>query len=153
MYSVVGPSLLHGSQGNQIRPVFVQNPYIVQEGLDGVQITTEQITGAIRSDHRSDTFRQNEGVLNVHNLTNVVQNFEDVDKLGVWLGVEDSWEYIRVELVFNAEISLQVRVKEGGELVLKGFTCSRFGKTKVFVVGKLAEILAQNVLKIVQNDR
>ena len=82
-------------------------------------------------------------------MTNVVQDFEDVDEFGVWLGVEDAWEHIRMELVFNAEISLKVRVKKGGELVLEGFTRSRFGKTKVFIVGKLAEILAQNVLKIV----
>lgn len=53
--------------------------------------------------------------------------------------------------VFDSEVSLEVGVKEGRELVLQILSGPTLGKREVLIMRKQAEVLLQNVFEIVQH--
>ena len=58
-------------------------------------------------------------ILNVDDLTDVVENLEAVDELASMLWVVEAWNNIRMELIFDSEVALEVLIKELEELLLE----------------------------------
>ena len=89
--------------------------------------------------------------MNENTLAHIVQNLEAMDKLARLLRVIDSWKNVGLEPILDSEISLEMCVEKLIKLFLQGFCRSTFRKREVFIVCELAEILAKNVLKVIQH--
>ena len=98
--------------------MLIQDEGGVEEHADLRQIATEEITGTFRAHNATRAFGQRELVLDVHDLTDVVQDLEAVDELATWLREIESRDHIGQELVLDTEITLEVLIEELDELLL-----------------------------------
>lgn len=74
-----------------------------------------------------------------------------MDELASMLRVVEAWNHIRMELIFDSEIALEVLIKELEELLLERLRCPALCEGKVFIVRELAEVFAQNILEIIKH--
>ena len=65
------------------------------------------------------------------------------------LRIVDSWQYIWMKPILYPEVSLEMSIEELVKLILKRFCCPTLRKREIFIVCKLAEIFAKNVLKVI----
>ena len=89
--------------------------------------------------------------MDVHDLAYIVEDFEAVDELATLLRVVQSRDHVRGELVFNAEVSLKMLVEELEKLLLQRFCSAALGEGEIFIIGKLAEVLGEDIFKVVQH--
>ena len=92
--------------------MFVQDEGIAHECFELGQVASKHVADAVLAHHAAGTLGQGELVLNVHDLADVVQDFEAVDELAALLRVEKSWNHVRLELILYAEITLKVLVEK-----------------------------------------
>ena len=104
--------------------MFVEDPGIREEHSQLGQIATEQIASTFGGDHTARPLWQVELILDVDDLADVVKNLEAVYELASMLRVVEAWNHIRMELIFDSEIALEVLIKELEELLLKRLRCS-----------------------------
>ena len=62
--------------------------------------------------------------MNIHDLADVVEDLEAVDKLAALLGMVKARDDIRLELILDPEVTLEVQVKELEELLLQLLSCT-----------------------------
>ena len=98
--------------------MLVQDEGVVQKGLQLGQEATEQVAGSLWADHTARPLGQRELILDVHDLTDVVQDFEAMDEFAPLLRVVQTRNHVRQELVLYAEVALEVQVEKLEELVL-----------------------------------
>ena len=89
--------------------------------------------------------------MNIHDLADVVEDLEAVDKLAALLGMVKARDDIRLELILDPEVTLEVQVKELEELLLQLLSCAAFSKREILIIGELAEVFGQDVFKIVEH--
>ena len=129
--------------------MLIENESIFQKGLYHVQVSPKEIAIAFWSNDASAAIGKSERILNQNTLAHIVQNLEAMDKLARLLRVINSGKYVRLEPVLDSKISLEVRVEKLIKLFLKGFCRSTLSKREVFIVRKLTEIFAKNILKVI----
>jgi len=64
-----------------------------------------------------------------------------VNELASLLGMVESGDYVGLELVLDAEVSLEVQVEELEELLLQLLGRAALREGEVFIVGELTEVL------------
>ena len=74
-----------------------------------------------------------------------------MNKLAALLRMVEAWNDIRLELILDPEVTLEVQVEELEELLLQLLSCAAFREREIFVIGELTKILGQDVLKVVQH--
>ena len=89
--------------------------------------------------------------MNIHDLADVVEDLEAVDKLAALLGMVKARDDIRLELILDPKVTLEVQVEELEELLLQLLSCTALREREIFVIGELTKILGQDVLKVVQH--
>ena len=150
---VVGATLFHELESYELRSVLVEDEGILEERLDDGEVSTDQVAVAIRRDYAPAALWQGERVLNNNTLADIVEDLEAMDELAGLLSVVNSWQDIRLEPVFDPKISLEMGVEELIKLVLKSLCGPTFCEREVFIVRKLAEVFAKNILEIIQHLR
>lgn len=98
--------------------MLIQCEDIFQEGLDGVEVATDEEKLALGGDDTARPVRDQVRVLREDALTDVVEDLELVDELGALLGVVDAGQHVRVEPVFDPKVTLEVGVVEAHEFIL-----------------------------------
>ena len=81
-------------------------------------IAANKIAGTIGRHNTSCPLWQAKLILNVDDLTDVVQNLEAVDKLTALLWEVEARDHIGQELIFDPKVALVVLIKELEELIL-----------------------------------
>lgn len=56
--------------------------------------------------------------MNIHDLADVVEDLEAVNKLAALLRMVEAWNDIRLELILDPEVTLEVQIEELEELLL-----------------------------------
>ena len=111
--------MVHGLQRDVLRTVFVKHEGVFREQIKGWQITSDLVAGTIWADYTSCPFWNWEQVLKQDALGNVVQDFEAVYKLGIWLWVVNTRQNVLRKLIFNPEVTLEMVLEEIRELSLQ----------------------------------
>ena len=81
-------------------------------------VAANEIAGTIGCHNTSSSFWQAKLILNVDDLTDVVQNLEAMDKLAALLWEVEARDHIGQELIFDPKVALVVLIKELEELIL-----------------------------------
>lgn len=108
--------------------MFVQDESVAHECFELGQVASKHVADAVLAHHAAGTLGQGELVLNVHDLADVVQDFEAVDELAALLREVKSGDDICQELVFDPEIALEVLVEELEKLLLQLLCGATFGE-------------------------
>ena len=89
--------------------------------------------------------------MNIHDLADVVEDLEAVNKLATLLRMVEAWNDICLELILDPEVTLEVQVEELEELLLQLLSRAAFCEREILIIGELAEVLGQDVFKIVEH--
>ena len=81
-------------------------------------VAANEVAGTIGCHNTSCPLRQAKLILNVDDLTDIVQNLEAMDKLTALLWEIEARDYIGQELIFDPKVALVVLIKELEELIL-----------------------------------
>lgn len=131
---MVSATISHALQRDILRTVFIQNEGVFGEQVDGWQVATDLVADTLRRHNAASPIRHREQILQKNALRDVVENLETVHKLGTLLREENARKHVLVMPVFDSEVSLEMGVKEGRELVLQILSGPTLGKREVLVM-------------------
>lgn len=129
--------------------MLVKNEGAPTEGLDQRHVASNQVHVALRANQASRSLRDVKRVLKQNTRFDVIQDLEVVHKFGALLRVVQSWQDVVLEELFDTEVSLEVTSIERIEVVVQTVGIPRLRKREVLIVSELAEVLSDDVFKIV----